>query len=1019
MSLDPSAKLFKGGNLPTVGALLREGFARMQVKLISGQNIKTINNETILGDGNISIPEGPQGPQGIGIQSIAQTVESNDSDGINEITVTLTDGTTIVFRVKNGSVGAQGVPGVANAKYRQVTTLPTASAATMDYIYLVESATSGVYDMSYTEYDGSSYSWKSLGTTAIQLSDYATRDETNVHITSYRQFLLRLLVPTSYATLTDGSNPTRLRNIMYVPAGTTGSVKSTDSNGVYCALYDTASHACQGSTTTGRLESYGSGASCDIKTTQAGWLLVSLSNGTTVITEERKQELLDSLTVDITIPSLYADKTIKLSNEVLIRPMEELGGYIGKNFISNTSLTWNAGGMHYMIPATDLRGKRFYIKSGTSAVRYAFLTDSTTTATTKPSFCSGTSLVTVASGGNYNFVIIPNDCNYIYIYATYTTSTFFPDSVAIADSIFNDTLNSIDDNSDDIAAVDERIDELIEGLFDIADYDGHINKTITPSADETYNAYYKTSLSSHFSDASVDSTAKKRLLYYPDVILKGGQIVRITTTGLNGITLYELPYRRPGTSPVGAFTSGDILTTHSIAAASGAGTFEFTLQDATCRIAFVLGATQNVNTTPDEITNTITSVVLPIIDVSSATPKTNSRLNEIRQARYVNSSPTIPSLGLLHYSDIHGDDISKEKILDIISKYTSQIDAVVSTGDVVSYFADPTGSYPNASAWWKASGLAEKSLFVLGNHDGALATGDHVEASADWDAKGKAWDFDTYFADYISELGITMPSGYDDSSSQYYKSCFWHKDFASAKIRIIGIDGIHFNETFRYTTGEQETWLAARLADTLDSNNDAYGYSVIFLCHYPLDDWSGDNETWDDATHKFIFNCNAAGGRVMSYKTGAHVNFHLENSGSLSLDKRFSMRTKVSNASSPYGYDKGTVNPIGDIIQTWVDSGGKYVAWLCGHCHYDMFFYPAKYPDLLCVAVNQAGNIRGTNHADRGTDLDARVCVNFYSIDTENGLFKIVRFGLASDRFMANINTLCYDYVNREVINER
>lgn len=121
--------------------------------------------------------EGPQGEPGTGITSVEQTTSSSESEGDNIITVTLTDGTAATFTVKNGKRGLQGPPGVANAKYKQVAALPTASAATMDFIYLVESATSGVYDMSYTEEDGGAYSWISLGTTAIQLTDYVTQAE--------------------------------------------------------------------------------------------------------------------------------------------------------------------------------------------------------------------------------------------------------------------------------------------------------------------------------------------------------------------------------------------------------------------------------------------------------------------------------------------------------------------------------------------------------------------------------------------------------------------------------------------------------------------------------------------------------------------------------------------------------------------------------------------------------------------------------------------------------------------------
>ena len=45
---------------------------------------------------------------------------------------------------------------------------------------------------------------------------------------------------------------------------------------------------------------------------------------------------------------------------------------------------------------------------------------------------------------------------------------------------------------------------------------------------------------------------------------------------------------------------------------------------------------------------------------------------------------------------------------------------MLATGDSVLYYADGTKEYPNDAKWWRASGLAEKSLFVLGNHDTVL-----------------------------------------------------------------------------------------------------------------------------------------------------------------------------------------------------------------------------------------------------------------------------------------------------------
>ncbi len=53
----------------------------------------------------------PRGGQGIGVQSIEQTTTSEDDSGTNEVTVTLTNGETSTFKVKNGSKGSKGDTG--------------------------------------------------------------------------------------------------------------------------------------------------------------------------------------------------------------------------------------------------------------------------------------------------------------------------------------------------------------------------------------------------------------------------------------------------------------------------------------------------------------------------------------------------------------------------------------------------------------------------------------------------------------------------------------------------------------------------------------------------------------------------------------------------------------------------------------------------------------------------------------------------------------------------------------------
>ena len=57
--------------------------------------------------------EGINGADGVGIQSVKQTVTSTEDGGTNVITVTKTDGTSSAFTVRNGSKGGTGAAGAA------------------------------------------------------------------------------------------------------------------------------------------------------------------------------------------------------------------------------------------------------------------------------------------------------------------------------------------------------------------------------------------------------------------------------------------------------------------------------------------------------------------------------------------------------------------------------------------------------------------------------------------------------------------------------------------------------------------------------------------------------------------------------------------------------------------------------------------------------------------------------------------------------------------------------------------
>ncbi len=130
---------------------LESAVAGKQATLVSGSNIKTINGQPVLGSGNLQIREG-------------------DPDGVKFSPQTLTESEQEQARQ---NIGAASLGDVQNSEFVPVTTLPTASADTMGKIYLVGPDANDNYARYITQQDGSTYSWIPLGSTNIDLSEYA------------------------------------------------------------------------------------------------------------------------------------------------------------------------------------------------------------------------------------------------------------------------------------------------------------------------------------------------------------------------------------------------------------------------------------------------------------------------------------------------------------------------------------------------------------------------------------------------------------------------------------------------------------------------------------------------------------------------------------------------------------------------------------------------------------------------------------------------------------------------------
>ena len=152
-----------------------------------------------------------RGERGASIVSVEQTSSSDEDEGLNEITITLEDGTESKVYVRNGRTGVtsatasvddsfgnpvvglmfedgelsfsfsgirgmQGNPGVNNATMLVVDYLPQASAETSQKIYLILNEDTGDYDRYFTQYDGITYSWVQCGSMTVNMEDYIRKD---------------------------------------------------------------------------------------------------------------------------------------------------------------------------------------------------------------------------------------------------------------------------------------------------------------------------------------------------------------------------------------------------------------------------------------------------------------------------------------------------------------------------------------------------------------------------------------------------------------------------------------------------------------------------------------------------------------------------------------------------------------------------------------------------------------------------------------------------------------------------
>ena len=319
-------------------------------------------------------------------------------------------------------------------------------------------------------------------------------------------------------------------------------------------------------------------------------------------------------------------------------------------------------------------------------------------------------------------------------------------------------------------------------------------------------------------------------------------------------------------------------------------------------------------------------------------------ISESATSTAVTSDITDGTISFLHFSDIHSDRDAAKAIRGFYDKYASYISDMLSTGDVV-YF-----DHDDDFTFYTDNNLTD-ALFALGNHDGHKA--------GNWNSLGEQATYEKYFAPYISGWNVTQPTGAAESYLMYY-----YKDYTPANVRLIVIDGQH-------QTAAQLQWFTDTLAEAK-----TLSYTVVVASHYVPSTFAEEG--------------------IVKKLDGDMVSFHNRASSSLSsIDTRFKL-------SADYA----------DAVEDFIEDGGKFAIWLCGHYHSDYLAYASTHPNILFCAINQAGYQRG---GTTGSRKIGDPCANLVTIHPRSSLIKIIRFGLKSDRYLRQINVLTYQYNSRKV----
>ena len=236
------------------------------------------------------------------------------------------------------------------------------------------------------------------------------------------------------------------------------------------------------------------------------------------------------------------------------------------------------------------------------------------------------------------------------------------------------------------------------------------------------------------------------------------------------------------------------------------------------------------------------------------------------------------------------------------------------------------------------------------NSDGKILTciGNHDSGESGWGDVSLDDLYDKFIAPFASGWGATTVTD----------KTYYYKDYTAAKVRLIVLDTTTLDATEQ---AAQLTWLASTLSAAKTA-----GYTVVGAQHY-------------------------------TPKTGEFTR----------IECNFTPLLHGTAASADYDWQP-FLDQVMAAVQTFIDGGGNFACWLCGHIHHDFVCYDTSYPKQLFIGVTTA-------MASDAYDEEARTgylqdAVNILYVDSVRKYIKLLRWGADYDDVLRRKESLVIQY---------